>query len=100
MVELMPFYLWRVEGRWNFLPNPLAVETWYQRVPDELEPGYEQLTNWYQQQAQQRQDLFAADATQLITAWRLDMNQLFDQHANANEPNCVLIHKAILRYPK
>ena len=56
-VQFSPFYMWRVNGTWTYLPNPLVVETWYQSVPDELEPSYARLHTWYEEQAMLRKAL-------------------------------------------
>ena len=74
-VAITPFYLWWVNDRWTFLPNPLAVETWYQSVPDDLEPGYDRLASWYEKTLADQQDLLADDAADLIAQWRQEMTE-------------------------
>ena len=69
-VEFYPFYMWRHEGTWKFLPNPLEVETWYQSVPDKLKPGYERLSAWIDAQKVEHAGRLATTAAELIEEWR------------------------------
>ncbi|MDA3963282.1 MAG: hypothetical protein PF961_21055 [Planctomycetota bacterium] len=69
-VIIMPFFMWKYEGRWTYLPNPIEVETWYQSVPDELEPGYERLRTWHKEQEQANAHRLKIPAADLITMWR------------------------------
>jgi hypothetical protein len=68
-VELFPFYLWRQEGAWHYLPNPLEVETWYQSVPDELEGSFDRLQVWYQAEVATHAARMEADPATLIADW-------------------------------
>lgn len=68
-VELHKFFLWRHDGAWTYLPNPLEYETWYQSVPDELEPGFARLDAWVEDAKLRRRDLLDADAATLIRGW-------------------------------
>ena len=69
-VELFPFYMWRHEGVWKYLPNPTEYETWYQSVPDEMEPGYERLTTWLASARERHQQRLQQPAESLIAEWQ------------------------------
>lgn len=68
-LRIRPFFMWRHDGRWTYLPNPLQVETWYQSVPDELEPAFDRLRTWHERVAEANADRLDQDAGTLLTAW-------------------------------
>lgn len=72
-VTVTPFYMWRVEGRWTYLPNPLKVETWYQGVPDAVEPSFATLKRWAKKRLSQITVPPASDAPALLAQWQSEV---------------------------
>ena len=68
---IYPFYCWFHEGRWKYLPNPGEVETWYQNVPEDLEPRFERLATWFTTYQQQEALRLEEKPGAMIARWGL-----------------------------
>lgn len=69
-VAIWPFYCWRHEGTWKFLPDPGRIHAWYQSVPSSLDADFTTVQDWFDSFRATSAVIPHQEAEALIVGWR------------------------------